>query len=259
MEAAVHGGDHQTPGDWDEQVRKPALVAPRDQAHDDRTRHVRAGKRAAARAAARRHLMNEIEEEVAGERRAQARRQVVRAVHRQQDEEQVAPQQHGREHQQQLAEGRPPSADVPVHGHRWNDDHVGQVAEMQVLGQRHERQPFAQVQARLPGEQRRLPGRNRRGQPPVANDGREQLHFLVEERKQHQWMPVPNHAKDPRRRRRAVQDQQQPGERQVQGDQPDAAWNGIPEGRNQGGRDRQIRRRQRRRPARTIKAWHPAS
>ena len=146
-----------------------ALVPPRDQAHDDRTRHVRAGKRAAARAAARRHLMNEIEEEVAGERRAQARRQVVRAVHRQQDEEQVAPQHHGRQHQQQLAEGRPPAADVPVRGHRWNDDHVGQVAEMQVLGQRHERQPFAQVQARLPAEQRRLPGRNRRGQPPVAN------------------------------------------------------------------------------------------
>ena len=132
MEAAVHGGDHHTPGDWDEQVREPTLVPPRDQAHDDRTRHVRARKRAAARAAERRHLMNEIEEEVAGERRAQARRQVVRAVHRQQDEEQVAPQHHGREHQQQLAEGRPPSADVPVRGHRRNDDDVGQVAEMQV-------------------------------------------------------------------------------------------------------------------------------
>ncbi len=208
MEAAVHGGDHHTPGDQDEQVREPALVTPRDQAHDDRTRHVRAGKRAAARAAARRHLMNEIEEEVAGERRAQARRQVVRAVDRQQDEEEVARQQHGREHQQQLAEGRSPSAEVPVRRHRWNDDHVGQVAEMQILGQRHERQPFAQVQARLAREQRRLPGRNRCSQPPVADARREQLHFLVEERKQDQWVPVPNHANDPPRRPRAVQDQQ---------------------------------------------------
>ena len=92
MEAPVHGGDHHTPGEWDEQVREPALVPPRHQAHDDRTRHVRAGKRAAARSASRRNLMNEIEEELAGERPAQALRQVIRTVHRQQDEEQVAPQ-----------------------------------------------------------------------------------------------------------------------------------------------------------------------
>ena len=113
VEAPVHGGDHHTPGERDEQVREPALVPPRHQAHDNRTRHVRAGKRAAARAAARRYLMNEIEEEVAGERRSQALRQVVRAVYRQQDEKQVARQQHGREQQQQLAEGRQPPADVP--------------------------------------------------------------------------------------------------------------------------------------------------
>ena len=75
VEAPVDGGDHHTPGDGDEQVREPTLVPPRDQAHDDRTRHVRARKRAAARAAAGRHLMNEIEEELAGERRAQALRQ----------------------------------------------------------------------------------------------------------------------------------------------------------------------------------------
>src|SRR6185503_19347781 len=58
VETPVHGGDHHTSGDWDEQVREPALMPPRDQAHDDRTRHVRAGKRAAARAAARRYLTN---------------------------------------------------------------------------------------------------------------------------------------------------------------------------------------------------------
>ena len=63
VEAAVHGGDHHTHGDRDEQVREPTVVPPRDQAHDNRTRHVRAGKRAAARAAVRRHLMNEIEPE----------------------------------------------------------------------------------------------------------------------------------------------------------------------------------------------------
>ena len=127
---------------------------------------------------------------------------------------------------------------------------------MQVFGQRHERQPFAQVLARLSVEQRGLPGWNRRGQPPVANDRREHLHLFVEERKQHQRMPVANHAKDPRRRSRAVQDQQRPGERQVHRDQPDAAWKGIPEDRDQRGRDRQVRRRQRRRPARKINGGH---
>jgi hypothetical protein len=40
-------------------------------------------------------------------------------------------------------------------------------------------------------------------------------------------MPVVNHAKDPRRRPRAVQDQQRPGEREVHRDQPEPAWNGI--------------------------------
>ena len=123
---------------------------------------------------------------------------------------------------------------------------------MQVLGQRHERQPFAQVQARLPAEQRRLPGRNCRSQPPVANHRRQQLHFLVEKRKQDQWMPVADHAKDPRRRPCTTQDQQRPGEPEVHRDQPGAAWNGIPENRDQRARDRQIRRRQRRRPARAI-------
>ena len=53
VEAPVHGGDYHTPGEWDKQVREPALVPPRYQAHDHRTRHVRAGKRAAARPAAR--------------------------------------------------------------------------------------------------------------------------------------------------------------------------------------------------------------
>ena len=68
MEAPVHGGDHHISGDWDEHVRELALVPPRDQAHDDRTRHVCAGKRATAR----RYLVNEIDEEVAGERWPQA-------------------------------------------------------------------------------------------------------------------------------------------------------------------------------------------
>lgn len=53
VESPVDAGDHHTRTDWDEQVRKPTLVSPRDQAHDHRTRDVRAGERAATRAAAR--------------------------------------------------------------------------------------------------------------------------------------------------------------------------------------------------------------
>ena len=55
---------------------------------------------------------------------------------------------------------------------------------MQILRQRHERQPFTQIEARLSAEERRLPGRNRRSQPPVAKNRRQQFHFFVEERKQ---------------------------------------------------------------------------